>query len=244
MKQLILSGALALALGLSSTANAQDPLFRIFLDESGNRGDAAPHPGSGTLSYGNPVLPPGGGRLYIYGEFQSPDQTILSPNFDITVDGGVILDAWNFNGPGQDGLTGDRRWDAAAPNPKAFPGVNTVSFTSANLTHMGLKNGFFADNFDIQHDNLRGFGDTLLGTVLVEAAGEASIWITVSQQDFAVLGGGPDSPISFGYGDASVRADAVGVRTEIAEATVVPEPTTFTLAAFALLGLAYARRRT
>ena len=73
---------------LGASANAQDPLYRVFLDTSGNRGDAAPHPGSGTLSYGNPELPAGGGRLYIYGEFQSGDQTILSPNFDVTIDGG------------------------------------------------------------------------------------------------------------------------------------------------------------
>ena len=83
-------------------------------------------------------MPAGGGRLYIYGEFQYRDQTVLSPNFDITVDGGTITGAWNYNGPGQDGLTGDQRWNAATPNPLINPGGNTVSFTSANLTHMGL----------------------------------------------------------------------------------------------------------
>ena len=182
--------------------------FRIFFDESGNAGsNAAPHPGSGTLSYGNPVLLAGGGRLYIYGEFQDFLQTILSPNFDITIDGGTITGAWNYNGPNQSSLTLDQRWDAAAPNPVISPGGTSVSFTAANLTHMGLKNGNLADIFDIQHDNTRGNGDTLLGYIDVVALGTAaSVWLTVGQQGFAVLGGGPTSPILFGYGDASVVA--------------------------------------
>ena len=206
-------------------ANAQvDPLFRVFLDRSGNAGsNAAPHPGSGTLRYGNPVLPIGGGRLYIYGEFQLEDQTILSPNFDITIDGGIITSAWNYNGPGQDTLTGDRRWDEAAPNPVINPGRNTVTFNATNLTHMGLKNGFYADFYDIQHDNTRGQGDTLLGYIDVEGT-VASIWLTVGKHQFAILGGGLDSPIAFGYGDASVLAGRVGVRTRIAEATIAACP--------------------
>ena len=189
---------------LVASANAQqtDPLYRIFFDTSGNAGsDAAPHPGRDTLSYGNPVLPAGGGRLYIYGEFLRDDQTILSPNFDIEIDGGTITEAWNYNGPGQDSLTGDNRWDVASPNPVINPGGNIVSFTSANLTHMGLKNANYADNFDVQHDNARNFGDTLLGYVDVSGPGPATVWITIGQQGFAILGGGPDTPIYMGFGD-------------------------------------------
>ncbi len=92
--------------------------------------------------------------------------------------------------------------------------------TAAGLIHMGLKNGIFADNFDIQHDNTRNDGDTLLGYIDVVAPGAASVWLTVGQQGFAILGGGPTSPILFGYGDASVAAGVVGVRTLIADATV------------------------
>ena len=69
---------------------------------------------------------------------------------------------WIYNGTGQDTLTGDRRWGAAAPNPVMNPSGNTVSCTVANPTHMGLESGAFADHFDIQHDNTRGFGDTPL----------------------------------------------------------------------------------
>ena len=198
------------------------PPFRIFFDESGNAGsDDAPHPGSGTLSYGNPDLAPGGGRLYIYGEFQADDQTVLSPNFDITIDGGTITGAWNYNGFGQNSLDfSSTRWNVAAPNPLINPGGNSVSFTSANLIQMGLKNGVFADNFDGQHDNTRNFGDTLLGYIDVEAPGAASVWLTVGEEGFALLGGGPDTPIFFGYGDASVPAGDVDVRTLMADATI------------------------
>jgi len=202
------------------------PGFRIFFDESGNAGsNAAPHPSSGTLSYGNPVLLAGGGRLYIYGEFQNPDQTILSPNFDITIDGGTITGAWNYNGPGQSFLTLDQRWDAAAPNPVISPGGTSVSFTAANRTHMGLKNDILADNFDVQHDNTRNDGDTLLGYIDVVALGTAaSVWLTVGQQGFAIQGGGPTSPILFGYGDASVVAGGVGDHLSGSKQRLVLEP--------------------
>jgi hypothetical protein len=238
MKKLI--ETLLIAGLLVAAANAQEQSYRIFFDTSGNAGsDAAPHPGSGTLSYGNPELGPVG-RLYIYGEFQLADQTVLSPNFDITVDGGTITEAWNYNGPGQDTLSGDQRWDAATPNPVINPGGNSVSFTSANLTHMGLKNGAFADLFDIQHDNTRNDGDTLLGYIDVDSQG-GSVWLTVGEQGFAILGGTQDSPIFFGYGDDSVRAGSFGERTRIADATIVPEPASLML--LGLGALALRRRR-
>ena len=235
------------AVGLfAAGASAQTaPLYRIFLDTSGNAGsDAAPHPGSGTLSYGNPNLPNGGGRLFIYGEFQLADQTVLSPNFDITVDGGTITGAWNYNGLGQDTLTGDRRWGVASPNPLVNPGGNTVSFTSGNIIHMGLKNGIFADNFDLQHDNTNRFGDTLLGyaDVANDPGVEATVWITVGQQGFAILGGNQDSGVAFGFGDPSVRAGDVGRRTQIADATIVPEPAGFMLLGLGVLALTFLER--
>jgi hypothetical protein len=231
-----------LAGGLTATV-AADESFRMFFDTSGNAGsNAAPHPGGNTLSYHNPVLPSGGGRLFIYGQFQSngPDgdgQVILSPNYDITIVGGTITEAWNFDGPGQDAQTNDRRWDAASPNPAVNPNSESVSFTAANLTHLGLKNNDYADQFDVQHDNAFGFGDTLLGYVDVAGPGPATIWITVGEQGFAILGGGPDDLIFMGFGDDP--RDPV----QIPEATIVPEPATGLMLAAALLCLAPVRRR-
>ena len=205
---------------LVASTNAQPPCFRVFFDTEGSDGELGSHrPGDHVLGYGNPVLPAGGGRLYIYGEFQFRDQTVVSPNYDIAVDGGVITDAWNYNEPGQDMLTGDYRWKAASPDPN----MATGNFTSVNLTHLGLKNGAFADVFDLQHDNTNGNGDTLLGYIDVtqdDPTIQATVWLTICQQGFAILGCGPENLIAFGYGDAPVRAHVVGVRTEIADATI------------------------
>ncbi len=237
-----LVGTLLVAGLLVAGANAQDPLFRVFFDIEGTGGaDNASHrPGDHNLSYGNPELGPGGGRLYIYGEFQRDYQHILSPNFDITIDGGIITEAWNYNGPGQDTLSGGKRWDAAGPNPAMNPGGRTVSFTAANLTQLGFKNREYYDLFDVQHDNTRDFGETMLGYVDVKSdpGVEATVWITVGEGGFAVLGG--PGLIAFGYGDDSVRAGDPGVRTEIADATVVPEPGSVMLLGLGVLAL---RRR-
>ncbi len=153
-----LVGTLLVAGLLVAGANAQEPLFRVFFDIEGTGGaDNASHrPGDHNLSYDNPELGPGGGRLYIYAEFQAVDQTVLSPNFEITIDGGVIAEAWNYNGPGQDTLTGGMRWDAATPNQAVYPdGMNIVAFSSANLTQIVLEYDPFADLFVFQHDKSR-----------------------------------------------------------------------------------------
>jgi hypothetical protein len=205
---------------------------RMFFDVSGNAGsDAVPHPGSETLSYSNPVLPAGGGRLYIYVEFLYESLTVLAPDLDITVDGGSITEAWNYNGPGQQRISNDQRWNAATPNPAMNPGANTVSFTAGNLTHMGLGNSPLHDLTDVQHDNARNFGDTLLGYVDVEGDPGAAVWMTVGEAGFAYLH--TDPYIYFGFGDDRVQIWDVGVRTGLPEATIIPEPGT---AALLLLG--------
>ncbi len=210
-------GTLLIAGLLVACANAQPPCFRVFFDTEGSDGELGSHrPGDHVLSYGNPELPAGGGRLYIYGEFHKDEQNFFCPTYDIAVDGGVITDAWNYNEPGQDTLTGDFRWDAASPDPNMASGT----FTACNLQHMGLKNGLFADHFDLQHDNTNGFGDTLLGYIDVanDPGVRATVWITVGQQGFGNFGHCDD--IAFGYGDAPVRAGVPGVRTQIPDATV------------------------
>ena len=223
--------------GLFVSAAGGGGTFRLFFDIEGSDGELGSHrPGNHVLSYGNPVLPAGGGRLYIYGEFQQDDQTIFSPNYDITVDGGVITDAWHYNEPGQDTLTGDSRWDAASPDPN----MATGNFTAANLTHMGLKNGIFADNFDLQHDNTNGFGDTLLGYVdVVNVGGPASVWMTPALGNCGILCW-RKGLIFFGFGDDPVEWRSIGQRSEIAEATIVPEPAGLMLLGLGVLAL---RRR-
>ncbi len=73
-------------------AGAQEHV-RLFFDVSGNAGsDAAPHPGSETLSYTNPTLPAGGERLFIYAEFLGEHISFVSFSYDITVDGGSITE--------------------------------------------------------------------------------------------------------------------------------------------------------
>ena len=201
--------------------------FRIFFDTSGNGDvDDAPHPGNATLSFGNPELPPGGGRLYIYGEFQNDGpagfgQRVPSPNFDIEIDGGTITGAWNYNGVGQDQIFFGQRWTWAGPNPLVNPNDTTVSFTAANLLNLGLENGALHTVTDVQHDDSTGFGTTLLGYVDVESTDAASVWITVGAQGFAIEGGnGPTDLIFMGFDDAAVQAGGGFGRSAIPEATI------------------------
>jgi hypothetical protein len=215
---------------------------RFFFDISGNAGsDAAAHPGSEALSYTNPTLPAGGGRLYIYTEFLHDEVSIIHANYDITVDGGSITEAWNYNGPGQDTLTGDRRWTEALPNPATNPGGNSITFRSINVFNLGLDNDVYHDFFDIQHDNSRNFGDTLLGYVDVEGDPGATVWMTVSEQLIGYANQGPSARVYFGFGDDPVLPWEPGVRTQLPEATIVPEPVACLL--LLLGGLLIARRR-
>ena len=80
-------------------ADAQGPGARIYFDLDGNvpmsqDENDAPHPGATAKE--NPVLV-GAGRLYIYWEFGGTQQSVFSPNYDITVDDGSIIAAWNYN---------------------------------------------------------------------------------------------------------------------------------------------------
>jgi hypothetical protein len=217
--------AVILAACLAAAASAES--FRLFFDSAGNGGsNAGPHPGG--LSYGNPATLPGGSRLYIYGQFLGngpigAGQVVERLNIDITTDDGIITGALNFSGPGQDDLTGDRRWDEAAPNPVVNPNQRTVSFTAYNVTHLGLENGSYHDLFDVQHDDRNGFGDTLLGYVDIEGSGNCGVWFSIGEGGIQIRGGGPNDEIFFGFGDDPVRAGDIGRRSDLRDAgTLAP----------------------
>ena len=216
---------------------------RLYFDLDGNVPDAqnendAPHPGDTAKE--NPMLD-GSGRLFIYWEFGDSNQDVLSPNYDITIDGGTITHAWNYNDTNMGGI-GFTRWEPAGfpptdyfVEPWNFPGGSafnptavggpSVSFTSASIVTFGLTNDAAHQAFDNQLSIADGpFGSTLLGYIDVSVdpgQSSATVWITVGQQGIAISDGDQQTPISFGFGDASVGAGDVGLRTQIAEATIV-----------------------
>ena len=225
MKNLL--GALVVAGLLVGYANAQGPGARIYFDLEGNvpsnqaEGNA-PHPGATAKE--NPVLV-GTGRLYIYWEFGAASQNVFSPNYDITIDGGTIIWAWNYNNTNMHNFT---RWEPLgrpvtdyAVEPWNFPGgpafnptagTNPISFTSAAIVAFGLANDAGHQGLDNQLAIGDGpFGSTLLGYVDVAAEGLATVWLTVGRQGIAIQGGGPDTPINFGFGDDPVPAGSLGV---------------------------------
>ncbi|MEE9131769.1 MAG: hypothetical protein V3T84_17290 [Phycisphaerales bacterium] len=245
--------------GFVKGANAQGSVGRIYFDLDGNVPGAqnendAPHPG--VTAKENPMLD-GGGRLFIYWEFGGGNQNVLSPNYDITVDGGTITAAWNYNNTNIGGI-GFTRWEQAGSPPTDYfvepwnfpggPAFNPtlvggplVSLTSASVAFsFGLNNDAAHQVFDNQLAFTDGpFGSTLLGYIDVSLdAGQSSaeVFITVGQQGLAILGGGPATPIFFGFGDAPVGAGDVGIRTGIAEATIVSEPCPWDLDGSGIVG--------
>ena len=226
------------ALLLASAANARDVPFRLFFDTSGNAAaNNAPHPGEATLGFDNPILPDGGGRLYLYAMFMQTDTNVYSPNMDIVIDGGTITEAWNYNGEGQDTRGGpdSQRWKFANPNPLTHPNTSVVEFTAANITGFGLKNDATHALFDIQYDDsISEFGTTLLGYVDVanDPGQMAEVRYRVGQIGFAIEGGLGD--LFFGFGDGPNE-------NPLPDATIVPEPATLIM--FCLASLLLSRRR-
>lgn len=217
---------------------------RLFFDLAGNGGvENAPHPGS--LAMENPQLPPGGGRLYIYWEFgQTPPspQHWLAVNHDVTIDGGLIEEAFNyqpiipvFNQPRWQPVPGN-----PAPNPAIDPGGNTSRFTAVNINAFGLKNDAAAVHLDQGYD--ADSNTTILGYVDVIGDAGAAVWITVDELGVSIQGGCPDVAIYLGFGDGPVRRSEF--RSEMPEATIIPEPATAVILAVAALGLHPRSRRT
>ena len=185
-------------------------------------------------------------RLYLYGEFLGENDLWLAINFDITADGDATLsNPTMYNHQTEEG----RRWTSRG---HTLNSPTNASFRGAWIGNPaesvgGVWNWYpHADINDPRHYRRAwdsqggGLGTTLLGYVDVEGA-DGSLWMTVESPIFARLGPGPDDFVHFGYGDASVGTGAIGERTTIAEATVVPEP-----AGLMLLGLgalAVRRRR-
>lgn len=227
------------ALLLASAANARDIPFRLFFDTSGNAGaDNAPHPGEAALGFDNPVLPDGGGRLYLYAMFMQAETDVISPNMDIVIDGGTITEAWNYNGEGQDirGGPNSRRWDAADPNPLTHPNASIAHFAAVNILRFGLINDPTHAMFDVQYDDsISEFGTTLLGYVdVVNDPGQmAEVRYRVALQGFAFRGGG-QGEFFFGFGDGPNE-------NPLPDATIVPEPATLIM--LCLASLLLSRRR-
>ena len=258
MKKLL--GVLFVAGMLVGYASAQGAGGRMYFDLAGNvpgnqEENDAPHPGA--TAKVNPELPDGGGRLYIYYEFGAANQTVLSPNYDIEIDNGVIENAWNYNNTNIGGI-GFTRWEPLgdppadyAVEPWNFPGgpANNptavggpvVSFTSAAIIAFGLKNDAAHQGLDNQLAIGDGpFGSTLLGYVDVSSPSTASVWFRIGELGFAILGGNEDTPIHLGFFDEPVRAGSTD-RSTMADATIIPEPASLML--LGLGALALRRRR-
>ena len=249
-----LTAIYAVALLLVGTADAQ---LRVFFDTAGvgeneDRGTVDP------LSYGNPVVDGTAGpvRLYIYAEYLGENALWLAANFDVTVDGSAALSnptiynhrtgngrRWSARGTRLNNPTNASFRAAWVGNPAEFPG-GMWNWDEAFATARTGNPFNAADNADDKHyrrawDSQNGeLGTTLLGYVDVEGD-DGSLWLTIESPGFG--GGGGQAQIYFGYGDPPIPGSAFGVRTEIADATVVPEP-----AGLMLLGLgvlAMRRRR-
>jgi hypothetical protein len=226
---------------LVATANAQ-LTGRLFFDTAGNGGNqSGAHPGG--LALNNPVLN-GPGRLYIYWGFGVPSgqgQNVLGLNYNVTVDGGSISQAMNYQ-PTINVLL-QPRWQNVpgnpAPNPAVNPGGNSARFTAVNINAFGLKNDAAAVALDQGYNAAS--NSTILGYVDVESQ-NGSVWLTVDTLGIAIQGGSPNDRIYMGFGDNPVPAGgAPGTRTSIADATIVPEPASLML--LGLGALALRRRR-
>jgi hypothetical protein len=232
MRKLI--GALFVAGLLVGSASAQGPGGRIYFDRAGNGGDeTAAHPGATVKE--NPVLN-GGGRLYIYWEFGGADQKVLSPNFNVEVDGGTINQAYYYNWQNVANLFGPR-WNTAAPRPPVNNPGNVVEFKAGSIDKFAVKNDAVAQTFDTQYKHSD--GSTILGYVDVSSGGQATVWFRVGTLGIAIQGGNQETPIRFGFGDASVRAGSRD-RSSAADATIIPEPASLMLLGLGALAL---RRR-
>ncbi len=225
------------------SANGQ---IRIFFDTEGvgeqeDRGTVDP------LSYGNPEVDGTAGpvRLYIYGEFLGENDLWLAINFDITPEGpdATIVGGSTYNHRTLNG----RRWSSRGGtiNPDGAFEFRSAWIGNPGEMPLGMWNWPDADINDPKHYRRAwdsqggGLGTTLLGYVDVEGA-DGSLWMTVEPPIFARLGATPDDFVHFGYGDASVGTGAIGERTTIADATVVPEPAGLMLLGLGVLAL---RRR-
>ena len=103
-----------------------------------------------------------------------------------------------------------------------------------------------ADRSDRDHYNRAwdsqggGLGTTLLGFIDIEGT-DGELFMTVESPVIARLGGSSQDPIFFGYGDASITAGAIGIRTALPEASIIPAPGAIAL--LSLGGLVAMRRR-
>ena len=259
MKRLLATCVVALL--IAGTANAQ---LRIFFDNTPGAGVDLFGNRTIPTAYGNPVVDPavpGSERLYIYAEFLGENDLWIAANFDITVDGGsTVAEVARYNAFTRFGL----RWTGPAVGGTVGP-ANVGHFRSAKILNPALEAGGIwnwdqaestrrignpaaeADVADPSHYRRAwdsqggGLGTTLLGYVDIIPSAGGSIYLTVEAQIFARLDSTPEDFVNFGYGDDSVGTGEIGVRTSIADATIVPEPASLML--LSLGALALRRRR-
>ncbi|MCG3126691.1 MAG: hypothetical protein CHACPFDD_01543 [Phycisphaerae bacterium] len=237
-------GAAAALFG-GSIAIAQDPpRVRFFFDTNGvgEQGDR----GSGDLSFENPVAP-GADRLYLYGQFLSTryDQWI-GMGFDIQVTGGGRITSWHI----YNHTTGlGSRWQEGVrmSGQTPTPFVNDATVVSTGIG-MFLKDATVFDSRHFrshQEDQVTAFGNTLLGYIDVDSNGSpySEVRLGVGSFGFDARNVFPIG-VAFGFGDegAGIESNSYGVQSPIADATIIPEPTTL-LSALAAGAVWVSRRR-
>ncbi len=237
----------------TASASAQ---VRIFLDPIGVGEQEIRFQESG---YGNPVAGPGPSRLFIYGEFLGENDLWLALNFNITASGNDISIVggstynhrtgngfrWSVNGGTVSPAGAFEFRTAWIGDPAAFPAA-MWNWDEAFATARTGDRFNAADLSDDKHYRRAfdsqggGLGTTLLGFIDIEGT-DGELFMTVESPVFARLGGTSQNAVFFGYGDAPVTAGAIGVRTALPAASIIPAPGAIAL--FGLGGLVAMRRR-
>jgi hypothetical protein len=226
---------------VGTAAGQRAPVGRLYFDVAGNDGMES-SPRVGPTAQVNPELPDGGGRLFLYWQFGHEEQRMYAAGFDIEVFGGQLAQAYLYKPTLQLGM---ERWYSARPNPPETPGGGLASFFGANVFEVGLRNRAGFEQTDQQFDPIDGpFGSTLLGYVDVvnDSGVPAEVFFRGNLYGIAEQGGWPDDTVYFGFGDGAVRT--ISSISALADATIVPEPSSLTVLALTATGWLLRRRLT
>jgi hypothetical protein len=244
MKQLVCLLAVAAFMVVPANAIA----IRMFFDTAGvddgdtNLDGIAP-------AMINPELGPGGGRLYIWAQIDPlpapPAYYYLSVGYNIHTTGDVTItgySAWNMTRYVQTQYEYVDRWAGFATGAIQSPTrmMNYRGFGNPGSGNFGVRNRNLF-NSDDQFTNDDVTDATLLGWIDV-AGNNGGVFFEVGNATMARDGGGNKEAVYFGFGDEGdgIKGDDVDRASSMADATIVPEPSSLLL--LGLAGLALRRR--